>query len=670
MSPTTPFSSLARALARGTRPGDLLPELHRELVQVVAGAKSVVLEASATGDYVATSGPGLDELGTVWIRDADAREFSRLAADGPTLATLGSVPSLEARLETRRALLIPVRPTPRHITIVVARPEVPDAEALTAAARAAVEFGIVLEWSRLAREGSFHHRMRELSLVFARGVTSGASLGPALEIVAHEANALLGTKRMSVWLHDRRARELVLTAASDPQLESLARLAADSGEAAGRGLRLERPQLVGEGMDRLLVAPLRVWRRALGTLIIEGGAPGIDDEHLLDVAHDLARQLAAGIENVQLLDEIVRQRRLLEDTFNSLIDLVVVTDRTLRIVQVNEACVERVGRDRTELVGAHLSDILGDAVAKWAVESGSDQPAEAGTTAAAPESLVRSRTFDNPRLSGAFSVTMTPLVNDEEETVGRVLVARDITVQRRLEADREALRVRLAQSEKLAALGQFVAGIAHEMNNPLQGIMGHLELLIDHSEAAIPVRQELRRIYRESTRASRIVRNLLVFTGSRRITRRMLRIDRVISRALASRRVALDRGGIQVVRRSSDAVPSILGDPLLLQQALLNLLINAEHAIKARGDGGSIELTTDARDDQVIVKVRDSGTGIPPDVLPRVFEPFFTTKEVGKGTGLGLAITYGIVQEHGGTVAAANAQEGGAEFTITLPVAR
>ncbi len=668
MSPSTQFSTLARALARGTRPGDLLPELHRELLLAVGATRSVVLEASAAGDYVASSGRGFDELGTVWIRGAEAREFSQLTVDGPAIVSLGAVPALEARLETRRALVIPVRPATRPTAIVVARPDVPDSDALKAAARAAVEFGIVLEWSRLAREGSFHHRMRELSLVFARGVTSAASLGPALEIVAHEANALLGTRRMSVWLHDRRARELVLTASSDPQLITAPRLAVDGGEAAARGLRFDRPQLVGEGLDRLLVAPLRVWRRALGTLIIEGGAPGIDDEHLLDLAHDLARQLAAGIENVQLLDEIVRQRRLLEDTFNSLVDVVIVTDRALRIVQVNDACVQRVNRERTEIVGEALSDILGETVAAWVVESASEQPGDAAASGGHADSAVRSRTFDNPRLTGTFSMTMTPLVNEDEETVGRVLVARDITLQSRLEADREALRARLAQSEKLAALGQFVAGIAHEMNNPLQGIMGHLELLIDHSEAAAPVRQELRRIFREGERASRIVRNLLVFTGSRRMTRRKLRVNRVIARALASRRVALDRAGIEVIRRLSEGVPSITGDPLLLQQALLNLLINAEHAIRARGEKGSIELTTATVGGQVVVKVRDSGTGIPPDVLPRIFEPFFTTKDVGKGTGLGLAITYGIVQEHGGTVAAETAPGGGAVFTITLPV--
>ena len=408
MSPTTPFSTLARAMARGTRPSDLLPELHRELLAALGAVKSVVLESTTTSsDYIASSGRGFDSVGTVWVRGDEAQELSQFAAGGPTLVSLSALPSLETRLESRRALIIPVRLAKRPTILVVARPDVPESEALETGARAAVEFGIVLEWSRLAREGSFHHRMRELSLVFARGVTSAASLAPALEIVAHEANALLGTKRISVWLHDRRARELVLTASSDPQLENALRLPAESGEAASRGLRFERPQLVGHGVDRLLVAPLRVWRRALGTLIVEGGAPGVDDEHLLDVAHDLARQLAAGIENVQLLDEIVRQRRLLEDTFNSLTDLVLVTDRELNVVQVNDASVERMSRPREEMVGAALSSVMGDAVAAWAVESESDQAAGG------------SRTFQDPGLAGTFAVTMSPLVNEEEQTVGR-----------------------------------------------------------------------------------------------------------------------------------------------------------------------------------------------------------------------------------------------------------
>ena len=123
-----------------------------------------------------------------------------------------------------------------------------------------------------------------------------------------------------------------------------------------------------------------------------------------------------------------------------------------------------------------------------------------------------------------------------------MLVARDITHQTRLEAEQAALRERLGQSEKLASLGQFVAGIAHEMNNPLQGVLGHLELMIETSADARPLRRDLRRIYHEADRAAKIVRNLLVFAGSRRMTRRRLRINRVVSRALSSRTASLKRG--------------------------------------------------------------------------------------------------------------------------------
>ena len=672
MTPTTPFSTLARALARGTKPGDLLPELHRELLAATGANRSVVLETvGPAGDYIASSGRGFIALDTPWLRGDAARALTALAQSGARIVSLTSVRPLAKQLAAEEALLIPITLAKRETILLVATPAVPDADALEAGARAAVEFGIVLEWSRLTREGSFHRRMRELSLVFSRGVRSAASLGPALEIAAHEANTLFGTRRTSVWLYDRRARELVLTASSDPAVEPGARASADGEAPPASGLRLERPKITSERNGRLLIAPLRGWRRALGTLIVEGGA-AVDDEQLIEIGHELGRQLAAGIENVQLLDEVLRQRRLLEDTFNSLTDLVIVTDSALRVVQVNDACVDRLSRRREDMLGLELAAIVGAEFSAWAAGDDAERTSAALSASAAggeSELNLRARTFDDPALPGIFGVTVAPLINQDEETVGRVLVARDITAQSRLEADRETLGARLAQSEKLAALGQFVAGIAHEMNNPLQGIIGHLELLIDHSEPARPVRRELRRIFREAERASRIVHDLLVFTGSRRMTRRRLRVDRVIAHALSSRRAALARAGIDVVQRCADDVPTVTGDPLLLQQALLNIIINAEHAIEAGGSSGrALEITTATEGDHAIVTVRDTGPGVPEDVLPRIFEPFFTTKEVGKGMGLGLAIAYGIVQEHGGTIQASNAPGGGMLFRIALPM--
>ncbi len=186
------------------------------------------------------------------------------------------------------------------------------------------------------------------------------------------------------------------------------------------------------------------------------------------------------------------------------------------------------------------------------------------------------------------------------------------------------------------------------------------------------MRPTLRRIYQEGDRAAKIVRNLLVFTGSQRMSRQKLRVERVLSRALTSRAASLRRSRVDVRRHIAADVPSISGDALLLQQALLNILINAEHAIVATGAGGRIDACIDAAPggDTVRLAIQDSGPGIPPEILPRIFDPFFTTKDVGQGTGLGLAITYGIVQEHGGSIQAENAPEGGARFTIEFPAAR
>jgi C4-dicarboxylate-specific signal transduction histidine kinase len=278
--------------------------------------------------------------------------------------------------------------------------------------------------------------------------------------------------------------------------------------------------------------------------------------------------------------------------------------------------------------------------------------------------------IDDSVLNGTFSVTVTRLHDESEASLGLVLIARDVTPHAKLEAERADLQHRLTQTEKLAALGQLVAGIAHELNNPLQAVTGHLELLRTTGAFPKALRRDVQQITREADRAAKIVRNLLVFAGSRKLTRRRLSVPSVVSRAIGLRTQSFRSSGIEILRHHEDGLPRVKGDAVLLQQALLNVIHNAEQAIG--GDGGRIEVTTtlDTSLNMIVTTIRDTGPGIPVQVIPRVFEPFYTTKDVGQGTGLGLAVAYGIIQEHGGKIVVTNHADGGAIFTIALPAER
>jgi signal transduction histidine kinase len=385
---------------------------------------------------------------------------------------------------------------------------------------------------------------------------------------------------------------------------------------------------------------------------------------LLDRADELGRQLSNAVENLALLDDVMRSQRELEDTFDSIAHLVVVFDRMGRTVHVNNAFAARVERPREELLERPIGEVVGPELAGWLAELAAEPPGAEGRSP-------MTREISDPVLKGPFMMTVTDLLNADHERVGSVVVARDLTPQARLEAEREELRKRLTQSEKLAALGQFVAGIAHELNNPLQGVLGHLELLRVTGAFPKQLRREVQTIYREADRAAKIVRNLLVFAGSRRIARRAVSLNAVLQKVVALRAAACRAAGIEVVRHYDEKLPRVQSDPLLLHQVFLNMIMNAEHAIASTGAGGRIEITTgvDRARNVIIASVRDTGCGFAPDALSRIFEPFFTTKEVGKGTGLGLAIAYGIVQDHGGQIIAANHPDGGAVLTVELPTA-
>jgi two-component system NtrC family sensor kinase len=236
-----------------------------------------------------------------------------------------------------------------------------------------------------------------------------------------------------------------------------------------------------------------------------------------------------------------------------------------------------------------------------------------------------------------------------------------------LVADLKQVQSQMLQTEKMSALGMLVSGVAHELNNPLTSVVGYTQLLM--SRVSDPNhRRLLGRVSAEAERAGRIVQNLLTFSRKHRTEKRPTDINEVLDQVLDLRAYELHVSNVEVVRRLSPGLPKVVVDPHQFQQVFLNLLTNAEHAVRETPRRGRIVVETREDGGFVRVAVSDNGNGISQENLGKVFIPFFTTKEVGKGTGLGLSICYGIVEEHGGRIGVVSRDGEGASFTVEIPV--
>jgi two-component system NtrC family sensor kinase len=234
-------------------------------------------------------------------------------------------------------------------------------------------------------------------------------------------------------------------------------------------------------------------------------------------------------------------------------------------------------------------------------------------------------------------------------------------------ADRE-MRVRLMESDRLAAVGELVAGVAHEVNNPLASISAFAQLLLRDGNLTDPQRDSLEVIKAETIRASQVVRDLLAFARRSEPHREPLDLNLVITRTLRLRHYQLSTNAIQVDTLFSHELPSVVGDARQLQQVCLNLVTNAIQAMAPMG-GGRLRVVTRAEGTSVILEMTDTGPGIAPAARARIFEPFFTTKAEGEGTGLGLSVNYGIITAHRGVIELAETSSNGTTFRITLPSA-
>jgi PAS domain S-box-containing protein len=434
---------LTTLLAHAARPTDLLPHLHQRALDATGGDCSLLFQLNPRdGSLQATSGVGVETLPIdPWIPGE--------AASGPQEADLVSkafidrapvfvadtrarMPDLWDRLQTHAVLLVPlVRETDRIGLLAVGFRNPPVSTTLSEdVSHARDMFLLALELFRLRQHGEIEGDIRALLEQFTSSLSTNLNIEAGLDIFCTGVNRLFGADRTSVWIHDRRARHLVLTASSAPgHVATSAAVAADDSTAlAATAMRRARAEIGADESARhtaTVTVPLRGARRALGTIVLEGVRidPGAEID-ALDRADTLGRQLAGAIENMQLLEDVIRSRRELENTLDSIADLVAVSDSRGAIVRVNRAFTARLGRTREQLVGQPLADCVGPQAAAW-LRRMQAEPSRDGTAAITVADAV---------LNGSFLVTVSPLVDYGGARTGTVIVAREVTSQSPAEA--------------------------------------------------------------------------------------------------------------------------------------------------------------------------------------------------------------------------------------------
>jgi PAS domain S-box-containing protein len=350
-----------------------------------------------------------------------------------------------------------------------------------------------------------------------------------------------------------------------------------------------------------------------------------------------------------------REQEFARRLMDSFPDLVVTLDTELRYTFASPQVIDVLGYRPEDLIGKKLGNRADP----------HDRPAMVELF----DDLISGRRSNGQieyrmqHKSGAwrlFRASARPLQDETGRTIGLIASVRDITDQQRLQQQ-------LIQTERLAAMGQMIAGVAHELNNPLTAILGVTELMRDQAANETSHRQ-LDLAHRQARRAAHIVESLLVFSRPATPRNALLHLSDLLQRTLQLHEHSLRSNNIQVDLVARPDLPTVLGDSNQLTQVFLNLIVNAEQAIREIREQGTLRIRLGVVGDRVLMTFQDDGVGIPRETLPRIFDPFFTTKRPGRGTGLGLSICMALIREHNGDISAQPLPDGGSVFTVSLPI--
>jgi len=371
------------------------------------------------------------------------------------------------------------------------------------------------------------------------------------------------------------------------------------------------------------------------------------------------------LEVIGIARDITERRRMeqalreSEESLRALIDnapeAITAYDLTGTVIDCNRRGEEMLGYSRGELVGRGIFEIgaIPDdyiARASRALEKGewdrNRPPFE----------------FDLLRKDGSrITIEATTIAVERGGQTQIICIARDVTQRKHMEQQ-------LQLAGRLAAVGELAAGVAHELNNPLAAVQGFAQYLAERDSVDEATRGDLRTIFKEAQRATKITGNLLSFARKHAPEKRFLSINDVLERSLELHAYRMRVNNVEVVQELDPDLPNTMADFHQMQQVFVNVVTNAEQAMTQERDGGRLVVRTEHVGDVIRISFADDGPGMSSEVLKSVFDPFFTTKEVGKGTGLGLSICYGIVQEHGGQLYAESEPGRGATFVVEIPV--
>ena len=525
---------------------------------------------------------------------------------------------------------------------------------------------------RKRAEGALAERMRQLETMrtATAEIVRELDLATVLDVVTRRAVGLVGGTSGGVSLWDNAAEVLAPSAWwGHEELFRAVRWRLGEGVIGSvaerrQGMVVNQYQasahaqplfMEGARITAMVAEPLVHGDRLLGVIAVASEDAdrrfAESDRQMLSL---FATQAAVVMENARLFGAMSQAKREWENTFDAAADLIAVIDVEYRILRVNRALARRLGVEPGALIGRPGDD---------AFEGAGSRSSRSAFSRCVESRAAVMEEWEAPGTGEVFLQTHSPFLDARGRLVGVVQISKDVTAQRQLQQQ-------LAQSEKMAAMGRMISGVAHELNNPLTAIFGNAQLLKLRAVDEI-TRQRAEILVGEAERTAKIVRNLLTFARSQSQSpeRRSVRLDRVLDDVLDARAQEFALHQISLVRNVAVPVPPVMADPDQIRQVFLNLFSNAEQAVAGRPER-QIEVTAavDPTQGWVTVGVADTGPGIPADALGKIFDPFFTTREVGKGTGLGLAISYAIVQEHGGRLRAGNRPQGGAWFEVELPV--